>query len=225
MSDLSQLLIDQHNPYTLYVQNVVTGGTGANGLSFPNQLTITMNPPNTDPQPVSLAITNNFSTNKPILGLFQNCYFVAQGTDTYQTLTNSNQTTIVNFNSPYVYGLNIFQFTSDTLQLTMNGVFQVSYNVCISWPAGSNISYCLLNVLYNGSTYALTRVDNPSGGVSAGGGSTILSGITIINVNGRPAQPLNSISLEITPGIDAGSLSAYLPQLSVVMLDPLTTDP
>lgn len=150
MSDLSQLLVKQDNPMTLYLQGP-NGNVQVGNMLMPTVLNNEI-APFTRPRPCLLAISGYRPDpiNQYSLDTYEKCWASVYGNITPQPITTAQSQLLVGFTNPTVIGQNYGTFVNSVFNLALPGYYKVNFGVTKSCAAGTLESAFRLKLDVNG---------------------------------------------------------------------------
>lgn len=210
-SDLSQLLINQQNKVSLYVD----GNIKINDVYLPRDFTNYTG--DTTNQPVVLGVDNVESGVIARTALYQKGLFSAQGLNTPQDYTSAQ----VGANQNIIFGVGtqvvnqnggVFTPSTGILSVVPNGLYRITYSMTKSGNATCVEGSCSVGIIVDNVTYG--ELQCPLGTLSANSGASVVSNSVLVYVTG------GEINLYYNTNISAGEASINNPSLTVEFISP-----
>jgi hypothetical protein len=223
MSDLSQLLVKQNNPITLYLQGE-NGNVQVGNMLMPTTLNNEITPL-TRPRPIITAISGYRvpPANQYSIDVYEKTWAGVYGTVIPQTISTAQADLLVNFTNPTVFGQNYGSFANSTFTLPLSGYYKVNYGLTKIGPAGAlessfrlkidvdgvdtnSLIFCPLNDGTNGSNVEINQQ------LSA-------SAFVYVDITGG-----GQLSLNVQTNISQGSIILINPFMTIELVSPFPVD-
>ena len=206
-SDLSQLLIDQRNQVSLFIDK----GIRNSNIYLPSQFN---NPTGTTASQVAIVGVDSVNSDGTYnTSFWQKPFFCAQGSSTAQNFTSSGIYNIA-FANPTIVSKNAGVFDPDTfaLNVTNAGYYRITYTVSKNWGSSCTETNSYARLIVNGVNQANSYL---SANGSTGSGVVSNSIIALVSTSLQ-------ISLQWSTDITAGSFILSSPVLTVELISPYT---